>query len=81
MRAILPQGNGLWPAFWMLGNSISEVGWPDCGDINIMEFIGKDPENIYGKIHAQGLETSTPYHLAGGFSSDFHTYTAVWKTD
>ena len=84
VRAKLPEGRGVWPAIWMLGSSISRVGWPACGEIDIMEFIGKEPGNIYGTVHYrrdgrhrsdQGrLETPAPHN-------DFHVYAIEWYPD
>ena len=53
MRAKLPFGNGIWPAFWMLGDNIDQVGWPACGEIDIMELVGYDPTHVYeiGRAH------------------------------
>lgn len=47
VRAKLPVGTGLWPAFWMLGSNISEVGWPKCGEIDILEYVGKQPDIVF----------------------------------
>lgn len=82
-RIKLPAGVGVWPAFWMLGADFSTVGWPDCGEIDIMEFVGKDPNKIHGTIHG-------PFYSAGGgitgshdFGSpateDFHVFKIVWE--
>ena len=54
MRAKLPYGQGIWPAFWLLGENIGQKGWPACGEIDIMELIGKDPNNIHSSLHASG---------------------------
>jgi beta-glucanase (GH16 family) len=55
-RIRLPYGDasGLWPAFWMLGSNIDEVGWPTCGEIDIMEYISKLPNEIFGTVHGPG---------------------------
>ena len=53
-RMKLPYGQGLWPAFWMLGSDIGEAGWPTCGEIDIMEHIGSIPDTVYGTIHGPG---------------------------
>ena len=53
IRAILPQGTGTWPAIWMLGNNIPQVGWPACGEIDIMENVGYDPDTIHANIHTK----------------------------
>jgi beta-glucanase (GH16 family) len=50
MRAKLPYGQGIWPAFWMLGNDIDAVSWPACGEIDIMEFVGSTPTKVYSKF-------------------------------
>jgi len=51
MRAVLPEGRGLWPALWMLGSRITTVGWPACGEIDIMELIGSRPGRVLGTAH------------------------------
>ena len=50
----IPYGQGLWPAFWMLGNDIDEVGWPESGEIDIIENIGREPDTVHGTIHGPG---------------------------
>ena len=64
-RIKIPRGQGIWPAFWMLGNDIEKPGWPDCGEIDIMENIGKEPTLVHGTIHGPG------YSGADGISSSF----------
>ncbi|MBK6499801.1 MAG: glycoside hydrolase family 16 protein [Saprospiraceae bacterium] len=54
VRAKLPKGKGIWPAIWMLGANISNIGWPACGEIDIMELIGSEPNKIHGTIHYKG---------------------------
>jgi beta-glucanase (GH16 family) len=54
IRARLPSGRGLWPALWMLGETIDDVGWPACGEIDIMEMRGNDPSTVLGTAHWQG---------------------------
>ncbi len=53
IRAKLPQGVGLWPAFWMLGANFDQIGWPECGEIDIMEHVGFEPDSIFGTIHTE----------------------------
>jgi beta-glucanase (GH16 family) len=53
IRAQLPEGRGLWPAFWMLGTNYDEVRWPECGEIDIMEHVGFEPDSIFGTIHTK----------------------------
>ena len=54
-RIKLPFGKGLWPAFWMLASNFEEVGWPQCGEIDIMEYIGSKPTEIHGTIPGPGF--------------------------
>ena len=84
MRAKIPRGKGMWPAFWMLGTNHNTVGWPKCGEIDIMEFVGKDPDHIHATVHfwkdgehkSQGdrVQTPAPYN-------DFHVYAVEWSAD
>jgi len=82
-RIKLPVGQGIWPAFWMLGSDIDEVGWPECGEIDVMEFLGHDPSSIYGAIHGPGHAgddaLSRRHQLAqGGFQYGFHVFGVEW---
>jgi beta-glucanase (GH16 family) len=79
-RIKIPRGQGIWPAFWMLGASIQSAGWPACGEIDIMENIGKEPGRVHGTVHGPGYSGANgiggPTDLAGGgkFADDFHVY-------
>jgi beta-glucanase (GH16 family) len=87
IRAKLPVGKGLWPALWMLGININSVGWPECGEIDIMELIGTYPGRVTGTMHwksINGLHLSkgANYILTSGdFSQQFHVYSIIWKQD
>jgi len=87
IRAKLPVGKGIWPALWMLGSNISTVGWPACGEIDIMELIGTYPGRSHGTIHwkpVSGTNTSKggEYNLASGnFSQQFHVFSIIWVQD
>jgi len=85
MRAKIPQGAGVWPAFWTLGVNRPEVNWPECGEIDIMEFVGKQPDAIHGTLHWKGadgkhksngslIKTPAPY-------DDFHIYAVEWTPE
>jgi beta-glucanase (GH16 family) len=83
-RIRVPFGQGIWPAFWMLGNNIQTAGWPACGEIDIMEHIGREPYNVYGTIHGPGYSGAAgigaPYTLtAGRFTDDFHVFAVEWE--
>ena len=84
-RIKIPKGQGIWPAFWMLGNEITKDGWPKCGEIDIMENIGKEPSIVHGTFHGPGYSggngVSAAYALASGqkFADDFHTFTVEWE--
>ena len=84
-RIKIPQGQGIWPAFWMLGDDISKIGWPKCGEIDIMENIGKEPATVHGTIHGPGYSgdkgIGSPYNLPPDqhFADDFHLYAVEWE--
>lgn len=87
IRAKLPVGKGIWPALWMLGTNISTVGWPACGEIDIMELIGTYPGRTHGTMHwkpVTGTNTSkgAEYNLSSGnFSQQFHVFSIIWSQD
>jgi beta-glucanase (GH16 family) len=82
-RMRIPRGQGIWPAFWMLGNDIGTVGWPQSGEIDVMENIGKEPAMVHGTMHGPGYSggngisgsTTLP---SGAFADDFHVYAVEW---
>ncbi len=84
-RIKIPKGQGLWPAFWMLGNDIGSVGWPTCGEIDIMENIGKEPSIVHGSMHGPGYSGGNPLGAAytlpngGKFADDFHVFAIEWE--
>jgi beta-glucanase (GH16 family) len=92
-RIKIPRGQGIWPAFWMLGTNITPVGWPGCGEIDIMENIGNtnDQGTVHGTIHGPqgggdyngGGGVSGTYTLPGGaaLADDFHIYAIEWTTN
>ncbi len=87
IRAKLPVAKGMWPALWMLGTNISSVGWPACGEIDIMELVGSAPSNVKATMHwkdgAGGhASKGADYTLSSGnFSQQFHVFSMVWKKD
>ena len=85
-RIKIPQGQGMWPAFWMLGNNITSVGWPTCGEIDIMENIGKEPATIHGSMHGPSTtgptsDATAAFNLPAGqaFADDFHIFAVEWS--
>ncbi|MEO3873496.1 RICIN domain-containing protein [Nonomuraea sp. B12E4] len=82
-RMKIPRGQGIWPAFWMLGNDIGSVGWPDSGEIDIMENIGREPSTVHGTIHGPGYSgggaIGAPYSISGAFADAFHTFAVDWS--
>lgn len=81
-RIKLPAGQGLWPAFWLLGSNYTKVGWPACGEIDIMENLGREPNIIHSSIHGPGYfdDTSTYTLPHGKFSDSFHTFALEWTS-
>ncbi|MFM7839695.1 MAG: family 16 glycosylhydrolase [Chitinophagaceae bacterium] len=87
IRAKLPKGKGIWPALWMLGKNISSVNWPACGEIDILEMLGQEPQKIYASTH-WGLNTAGHKYYttsfqssAGSFDEKFHVYSLLWTVD
>lgn len=83
-RIKLPSGQGLWPAFWMLGNNIGSVGWPGCGEIDIMENVGKTPATVYGTLHGPGYSGANGFQNSyslgsGNFADAFHVFAVEWE--
>jgi hypothetical protein len=82
IRAKLPEGKGMWPALWMLGGNFSSVGWPSCGEIDIMELVGNAPSIVHGSLHWNDnghVSRTSSYTLSyGKFSSGFHIFSLVW---
>ena len=86
VRARLPRGRGVWPAIWMLGENRRDVGWPRCGEIDIMEFVGFQPKTIHANVHTQAYN-----HTIGTGQGDtieaeapwdqFHLYGIEWDED
>ncbi|NOS72528.1 MAG: glycoside hydrolase family 16 protein [Verrucomicrobia bacterium] len=86
-RIKVPRGQGIWPAFWMLGTNITSVGWPTCGEIDVMENIGKEPALVHGTVHGPGYSGGSgigaSYSLpgTGAFADDFHIFAVEWTTN
>jgi beta-glucanase (GH16 family) len=85
-RIKIPREQGMWPAFWMLGTNIPSVGWPKCGEIDIMENVGKEPGKIHGSLHGPSTSGRTSdltsiFTLPAGlnFADDFHLYAVEWE--
>src|SRR5271165_2705695 len=82
-RIKIPKGQGMWPAFWMLGSDIDTNPWPACGEIDIMENIGKEPAINHGSLHgpgyAPGNVTASFTIPTGALSDDFHLYAVEWE--
>ncbi|WP_159665295.1 RICIN domain-containing protein [Streptomyces mexicanus] len=86
-RMKIPRGQGMWPAFWMLGTDLGQVGWPNSGEIDVMENVGFEPSTVHGTIHGPGYSGSAgigaPYSLPNGqaFADAFHTFAVDWAPD
>jgi len=89
IRAALPKGQGIWPALWMLGDNITSVGWPSCGEIDIMEMIGgagNNDKTIHGTAHwsdnGSHAQYGDSYTLNSGvFADEFHVFSIVWNAN
>ncbi len=84
IRAKLPEGGGTWPAIWMLGSNITSVGWPDCGEIDIMEHRGNDQGNASSAIHtpsSYGNTINKGSRYISDVSTEFHVYATNWTSE
>lgn len=88
IRAVLPEGPGIWPALWMLGDNIRTVSWPACGEMDIMELIGSAPRTVHGTFHYgpnfnDRQQKGSSYSLDPGqkFIDEFHVFSLVWEED
>lgn len=86
VRAKLPKGRGMWPAIWMLGTNIHSVGWPKCGEIDIMEAVGHEPSKVFATVHWFGVEKGKHASLGGNLpgqapADGFHVYAVEWFAD
>ena len=84
-RIKLPYGQGIWPAFWMVGSRHDMGDWPVSGEIDIMEHIGKEPKAVHATVHGPGYYGSgglgKTFHSADAFSADFHVFGIDWEPD
>jgi beta-glucanase (GH16 family) len=83
-RIRIPSGRGVWPAFWLLGDNISTVGWPACGEIDILENVGSEPTRIIGSLHGPGFSGGHSLHAlfvlsSGILADDFHVFAVEWE--
>lgn len=86
VRAKIPSALGSWPAIWLLGKNISEIGWPDCGEIDIMEHVGYDPDKIHANIHTKSYNHVLGTNKGNSIDvmdpwADFHIYALEWFHD
>jgi len=82
----LPWGPGIWPAFWMLGSDIDTNPWPQCGEIDIMEYRGQEPNLINGSVHGPGYSGGAAITKAYGYDNDrfdvdYHVFAVEWGAD
>ena len=85
-RMQLPRGQGMWPAFWLLGSNFPTVGWPTAGEIDIMEYRGQEPSSIIGSLHGPGYSgggalTQKKTFAATRFDNSFHVFAVEWSAD
>jgi beta-glucanase (GH16 family) len=85
-RIRMPEGKGIWPAFWLLGANFEEQIWPNCGEIDVFELRGSDPTTVHGSLHGPGYSASgalsRAFELASGsFTDDFHLFAIEWSPD
>lgn len=83
-RMRMPTGRGLWPAFWLLGANLATAGWPACGEIDVMEYRGQEPDILQGSLHGPGYSGGNAitrrHTVATGLDTDFHLYAVDWTS-
>jgi beta-glucanase (GH16 family) len=83
-RAKIPVGHGIWPALWMLGSNIDQVGWPLCGEVDILEYVGREPHQVFNSIHTKdshGNTINTKKTRLDTIEEGFHLYAANWTPE
>lgn len=86
-RIQIPRGQAIWPAFWMLGADIDAVGWPRCGEIDVMENVGREPGTVHGTLHGPGYSggggIGGSFSLPDGqrFADAFHEFAVEWDKE
>lgn len=83
VRAVTPSGKGMWPAIWTLGENIDEVGWPKCGEIDIMEMVGGEEKKVYGTVHWDNAGSYASFggkkeNLPTALNSAYHVFSITW---
>jgi beta-glucanase (GH16 family) len=84
-RIRIPRGQGIWPAFWMLGADIGQVGWPACGEIDVMENVGYEPGAVHGTVHgpgysgAQGMSAAATLPNGAAWADAYHVFGVDWR--
>ena len=84
-RIKIPEGQGMWPAFWLMGEDLAGRNWPQCGEIDVMENIGREPYAVHGSMHGPGysgrLDFTSTYKKPGGvkISADFRDFAIEWR--
>jgi len=84
IRAKLPSGTGIWPAIWMMGSNISSVGWPACGEMDIMEYVGFEPNTVYATVHTPsgyGGNANGSGMTVTSCEENFHNYGLIWTQE
>lgn len=83
IRATTPRGKGMWPAVWMLGENIREVGWPKCGEVDIMEMVGGEETKVYGTVHWDNAGSYASYggkleNITNPLNNAYHVFSITW---
>lgn len=83
-RLKLPEGHGIWPAVWMLGTNVAEVGWPASGELDLMEYVGREPNTIYSSLHTPasfGDTENSKKTIIEDIEEGYHTFKTIWTAE